>query len=72
MDTYCWSHGYKAAKSHMRQSCNYPKSGKKREATKDKNMGESQANKELCVGATSLNNREKFEDCHTPPRLEHH
>jgi hypothetical protein len=35
-------------------------------------MGGIQANIKLCAGATSLNNRENFEDCLTPPLLEHH
>jgi hypothetical protein len=71
-ENYCCSHGYKVAKSNTCQSCNYQKGGQKHEATKDNNMGGSQANKEWCVGATSLNNSEKFEDCRTPPLLEHH
>jgi hypothetical protein len=45
-ENYCWSHGYKVSKSHTRQRCNYPKNRHKREATKDKIMGGSQANKE--------------------------
>jgi hypothetical protein len=45
-DNYFWMHGYKMANSHTNQSCNYPKNGHKREATKADNMGGSQANKE--------------------------
>jgi hypothetical protein len=71
-ENYCWSHGCKVAKSHTSQSCNYPKSGYKHEATKDNNMGGSQANKELCAGVTYLNKSEEFEDCRTQPLLEHH
>jgi hypothetical protein len=55
-DNYCWTHGYKVANSHTSLSCNYPKHGHKREATKADNMGGSQANRELCAGAISLNN----------------
>jgi hypothetical protein len=35
---YFWSHGYKVAKSHTSQSCNFPKDGHKREAKKSNNM----------------------------------
>jgi hypothetical protein len=35
-------------------------------------MGGSQSNKELYVGEKYLNNRDNFEDCRTPPLLEHH
>jgi hypothetical protein len=59
-------------KKHTSHSCSYPKDGHKRDTTKANNMVAIQANKELCVGATSLNNSEKFEDCHTPPLLERH
>jgi hypothetical protein len=57
-DNYCWSHGYKVAKNHTSQSWNYPKCGNKCEAINDNNMRGSQANKEWCVGTTSLNNSE--------------
>jgi hypothetical protein len=57
---------------HKSLSCNYPKHGHKREATKSNTMEGSQANREGCAGVTSLNNREKFEDCRIPPLLEHH
>jgi hypothetical protein len=46
LDNFCWTHGYNVANSHTRQSCNYPKHGHKREATKADNMGGSQANRE--------------------------
>jgi hypothetical protein len=72
LQNYFWMHGYKVRNSHTSQSCNYHKNGHKRAATEADNMGGSQANKELCVGATSLNNSEKFEDFRTPPLLEHH
>jgi hypothetical protein len=45
-DNYFWSHGFKVAKIHTSQRCNYPKSRHKREAAKDDNMGGSQAIKE--------------------------
>jgi hypothetical protein len=35
-------------------------------------MGGSQANKEWCVGAATLNNKTTFEVCRTPPLLEQH
>jgi hypothetical protein len=57
---------------HKSQSCNYPKNGHKCEATKADKMGGSEANKEIFVGATYLNNREKFDDCRTPPLVENH
>jgi hypothetical protein len=59
-DNDCWTHGYKVANSHTNQSCNYPKHGHKREATKADNMGGRQANREWCARAPSLNNREMF------------
>jgi hypothetical protein len=43
---YCLTHGYKVANTHTILSCNFPKQGHKREATKADNMGGSQANKE--------------------------
>jgi hypothetical protein len=46
LDNYCWSHGYKVSKSHISQSCNLPKDGHKREASKAKNMGGCKENKE--------------------------
>jgi hypothetical protein len=50
----------------------FTKTGHKKEATKNDNMGGSQANKELLVGATSKHKSEKFEDCRTPPLLQNH
>jgi hypothetical protein len=38
-EMYCWTHGYKVANSHTSLTCNYPKQGQKREATKTDNMG---------------------------------
>jgi hypothetical protein len=64
---YFWSHGYKVANTHTNLSCNFPKQGHKREATRTDNMGGSQANKEWCSGATTLNNKSMFEECRTPP-----
>jgi hypothetical protein len=43
---YCWTHGYKVANTHTSLSCNFPKQGHKREATRSGNMSGSQANKE--------------------------
>jgi hypothetical protein len=43
---YYWKHGYKVANTHTSLSCNFPKQGHKREATRADNMGDSQANKE--------------------------
>jgi hypothetical protein len=40
---YCWTHGYKVANTHTSLSCNFPKQGHKREATRADNMGGSQA-----------------------------
>jgi hypothetical protein len=45
-NNYCWTHGYKVANAHTSLSCNFPKQGHKREATRADNMGGSQANKE--------------------------
>jgi uncharacterized protein YdbL (DUF1318 family) len=45
-DNYCWSHGYKVARTHTSQTCLYPKDLHKREANTAKNMGGSQANKD--------------------------
>jgi hypothetical protein len=61
-NNYCWTHGYKVANTHTSLSCNFPKQGHKREATRADNMGGSQANKELCSGATTLNNKSMFEE----------
>jgi hypothetical protein len=45
-NNYCWTHGYKVGNTHTSLSCNLPKQGHKREATRANNMGGSQANKE--------------------------
>jgi hypothetical protein len=45
-NNYCWIHIYKVANTHTSLSCNFPKQGHKREATRTDNMGSSQANKE--------------------------
>jgi hypothetical protein len=45
-NNHCWTHGYKVANTHNSLSCNFPKHGHKREATRADNMGGSQANKE--------------------------
>jgi hypothetical protein len=46
LEKYCWYHGYKVAKSHTSQSCNFPNDGRKCDATKDNNMGGCQAHTE--------------------------
>jgi hypothetical protein len=43
---YCWTHGYKVASTHTSLTCKLPKPGHKTEATRAKNMGGSQANRE--------------------------
>jgi hypothetical protein len=45
-NNYCRTHGYKVANTHTILSCNFPKQGHKREATRADNLGGSQANKE--------------------------
>jgi hypothetical protein len=45
-NNYCWTHGYKVTNTHTSLSCNLPKQGHKREATRADNVGGSQANKE--------------------------
>jgi hypothetical protein len=45
-NNYCWTHGYKVGNTHTSLSCNLPKQGHKREATRANNMGGSQANRE--------------------------
>jgi hypothetical protein len=37
---YCWTHGYKVANTHTSLSCNFPKQGHKREATRADNINE--------------------------------
>jgi hypothetical protein len=69
---YCWTHGYKVGKTHTSLTCNTRSHGHKAEATRAENMGGSQANKEWCVGAATLNNKTTFEVCQTPPLLEQH
>jgi hypothetical protein len=46
LENYFSSRGYKVAKIHTSQRCNYPKSRHNLEATKDNNIGGRQANKE--------------------------
>jgi hypothetical protein len=60
-NNYCWTHGYKVANTHTSLTCNFPKQGHKKEATRTDNMGGIQANKELCSGVTTLNNKSMFE-----------
>jgi hypothetical protein len=38
-NNYFWTHGYKVANTHTSLSCNFPKQGHKREATRADNMG---------------------------------
>jgi hypothetical protein len=45
-NNYFWTHGYKVANTQTSLSCNFPKQGHKREATRTDNVGDSQANKE--------------------------
>jgi hypothetical protein len=45
-NNYFWTHGYKVANTYTSLSCNLPKQGHKREATRTDNMGGIQANKE--------------------------
>jgi hypothetical protein len=45
-NNYFWTHGYKVANTHTSFSCNFPKQGHNREATRTDNMGDIQANKE--------------------------
>jgi hypothetical protein len=45
-NNYCWTHRYKVANTHTSLSCNFPKQGHKRDATRTDNMGDSQSNKE--------------------------
>jgi hypothetical protein len=45
-DSYCWSHGYKVAKSHTSATCNMKKSGHQDTVTKIDNMGGVQWGKE--------------------------
>jgi hypothetical protein len=43
---FCCTHCYKVANTHTSLSCNFPKQGHKREATRTDYMGGNQANKE--------------------------
>jgi hypothetical protein len=43
---YCWTHGYKVGSTHTNLTCKLPKPGHKSEATRENNMGGSQANRE--------------------------
>jgi hypothetical protein len=45
-DSYCWSHGYKVAKSHTSATCNMKKSGHQDAATKINTIGGVQWGKE--------------------------
>jgi hypothetical protein len=38
-DSYCWSHGYQVAKSHMSATCNMKKSGHQDAVNKSNTMG---------------------------------
>jgi hypothetical protein len=60
---YCRSHGYKVVSTHTSVACKLPKPGHKSEATREDNMGGSQANREWCSGAATLNNNLTFEVC---------
>jgi hypothetical protein len=46
INNYCWTHGYKVGKTHTSLTCNTRNTGHKADATRDDNMGGSQANKE--------------------------
>jgi hypothetical protein len=69
---YCWTHGYKVGKTHKSLTCSTRNLGHKSEATRTDNMGGSQANKEWCVGAATLNNKTTIEVCLTPTLLVQH
>jgi hypothetical protein len=45
-NNYFWTHCYKVANTHTSLSCNFPKQGHTRDATRANNMGGSHANKE--------------------------
>jgi hypothetical protein len=45
-NSYFWTHDYKVANTQTNLSCNFPKQGHKRKATRADNMGGSHANKE--------------------------
>jgi predicted RNase H-like nuclease (RuvC/YqgF family) len=45
-DSYCWSHGYQVAKSHMSATCDMKNSGHQDAANKNNTMGGVQWGKE--------------------------
>jgi hypothetical protein len=45
-NNYCWTHGYKVGRTHTSLNCTTRNPGHKTEATRDDNMGGSQANNE--------------------------
>jgi hypothetical protein len=49
-DNYCWSHGYKVARTHTSQTCMYPKDGHQRETTKTKKHGSIPSQQGLTFG----------------------
>jgi hypothetical protein len=69
-NNYCWTYGYKVGRPDTSLTCTTRNPGHKTEAARADNMGGSQANKEWCVGAATLNNKTTFEVCRTPPLLE--
>jgi hypothetical protein len=71
-NNYFWTHGYTVGRTHTSLTCTTRNPGHKTEATRADNMGGSHANKELYVGAATLNNKTTFEVCRSPPLLEQH
>jgi hypothetical protein len=69
---YYLTHGYRVGRTHTSLTCKLLKPGHKTEATRADNMGGSQANRELCARAATLNNNATFEVCRTPPLLKQH
>jgi hypothetical protein len=64
-----WLRGWQEShKSHLQQ----PHSWSQSRCHSAENMGSSQANKEWCVGAATLNNKTTFEVCRTPPLTAQH
>jgi hypothetical protein len=43
---YCWTHGFKPGSTHTSLTCKTRKPGHKKEATRENNIGGSQASKE--------------------------
>jgi hypothetical protein len=43
---YCWTHGYEVVSTHTSLTCKLPKPSHKSEATRENNVGGSQANRE--------------------------